>query len=119
MVTAAASRPGAPVVERSRPLSVRIGRAVLPVYTTLVVVFLFLPIMVMAVFGFNDIQGRFNFTWQGFTLEHWQNLFTRFPALNQSLINSLVVAVISTVVATRVEIAATVRLLISDSFRAG
>jgi spermidine/putrescine transport system permease protein len=100
MATAAASRPGAPVLERSRPLSVRIGRAVLPVYTTLVVVFLFLPIVVMAVFGFNDIQGRFNFTWQGFTLEHWQNLFARFPALNQSLINSLIVAVISTLVAT-------------------
>ncbi len=62
--------------------------------------YLFLPIVVMAVFGFNDIGGRFNFTWQGFTLEHWQNLFTRFPALNQSLMNSLIVAIISTLVAT-------------------
>jgi spermidine/putrescine transport system permease protein len=62
--------------------------------------YLFLPIVVMAVFGFNDIQGRFNFTWQGFTLEHWANLFNRYPALNQSLFNSLTVAVISTLVAT-------------------
>ena len=75
-------------------------RAVLPAYTGLVVIFLFLPIAVMAVFGFNDIQGRFNFTWQGFTLEHWQNLFGRFPALDQSLINSLVIAIVSTLVAT-------------------
>ncbi len=86
--------------DRRRPLGQRIGRAVLPVYTGLVVIYLFLPILVMAVFGFNDIQGRFNFTWQGFTLDHWQSLFNRYPALNQSLINSLVVGIISTVVAT-------------------
>ncbi len=86
--------------ERRRPLAQRIGGTVLPVYTGLVVLYLFLPIVVMAVFGFNDIEGRFNFTWQGFTLDHWQNLFNRYPALNESLINSLTVGLISTVVAT-------------------
>ena len=85
---------------RSLPIGKRIAAAVLPVYTALVVAYLFLPIVVMAVFGFNDIQGRFNFTWQGFTLEHWQNLFSRYPALNQSLLNSLTVALVSTLVAT-------------------
>ena len=90
--------PSAP--DRRRPLGLRIGRAILPVYTGLVVIYLFLPIVVMAVFGFNDIEGRFNFTWQGFTLDHWQNLFNRYPALNQSLINSLIVGIISTIVAT-------------------
>jgi spermidine/putrescine transport system permease protein len=99
MATAAASQPTA-LAARRRPLSVTLRRGVLPAYTTLVVLFLFLPIVVMAVFGFNDIGGRFNFTWQGFTLEHWQNLFTRFPALNQSLMNSLIVALVSTLVAT-------------------
>ena len=98
MATVAAPR--SPAAPRRRPVATRVGRAILPAYTALVVIFLFLPIAVMAVFGFNDIEGRFNFTWQGFTLEHWQNLFSRFPALNQSLINSLVVAVISTLVAT-------------------
>ena len=86
--------------DRPRPLSTRVRTAVLPVYTGFVVLYLFLPIIVMAVFGFNDIQGRFNFTWQGFTLDHWANLFNRYPALNQSLLNSLTVAVISTLVAT-------------------
>lgn len=86
--------------DRRRPLATRIRTAVLPVYTGLVVMYLFLPILVMAVFGFNDLQGRFNFTWQGFTLEHWANLFNRYPALNQSLLNSLIVAVVSTTVAT-------------------
>ena len=90
----------AAVPTRRPPFGKRILRGVLPAYTGLVVAFLFLPILVMAVFGFNDIQGRFNFTWQGFTLEHWQNLFNRYPALNESLINSLVVASVSTLVAT-------------------
>jgi spermidine/putrescine transport system permease protein len=85
---------------RARSAAARISHAVLPAYTGLVVAYLFLPIVVMAVFGFNDLQGRFNFTWQGFTLEHWANLFNTFPALNRSLINSLIVASISTVVAT-------------------
>ena len=98
---AATTRPlGSAVPDRRRPLALRIGRLVLPAYTGLVVLYLFLPIVVMAVFGFNDIQGRFNFTWQGFTLDHWQNLFNRYPALNQSLINSLVVGVVSTLAAT-------------------
>jgi spermidine/putrescine transport system permease protein len=98
--TAVPARHAERVPDRRRPLGVRIRGAILPIYTGLVVAYLFLPILVMAVFGFNDIQGRFNFTWQGFTLEHWANLFNRYPALNQSLLNSLTVAVISTIVAT-------------------
>ena len=98
---AATTRPlGSAVPDRRRPLVPRLGRLVLPAYTGLVVLYLFLPIVVMAVFGFNDIQGRFNFTWQGFTFDHWQNLFNRYPALNQSLINSLIVGVVSTLAAT-------------------
>jgi len=93
------TRATAPPARRT-PLGVRIGRLVLPVYTGLVVAYLFLPIVVMAVFGFNDIQGRFNFTWQGFTLDHWQNLFNRYPQLNAALVNSIIVATISTLVAT-------------------
>jgi spermidine/putrescine transport system permease protein len=65
-----------------------------------VVGYLFLPIAVMIVFGFNDPEGRFNYAWQGFTLEHWQNIFSRFPALNEAILNSLIVATISTLVAT-------------------
>jgi spermidine/putrescine transport system permease protein len=93
---ASTTQPG----RRRLPLLVRIGRWILPIYTALVVGYLFLPIVVMAVFGFNDIQGRFNFTWQGFTLEHWANLFNSYPALNASLLNSIIVAVVSTIAAT-------------------
>lgn len=89
-----------PIPEYRRPLGTRIRSALLPVFTALVVLYLFLPIAVMILFGFNDIQGRFNFAWQGFTLDHWANVFNRYPQLNQALINSLTVAIVSTTVAT-------------------
>ena len=85
---------------RRPPFGERARRAILPVFTGLVVAYLFLPIAVMIVFGFNDPEGRFNYAWQGFTLEHWQNIFNRFPALNEAIKNSLIVATISTLVAT-------------------
>jgi spermidine/putrescine transport system permease protein len=104
MAETVAARPLAPSGERAPdrrpPLGARLARAILPVYTGLVVAYLFLPIVVMAAFGFNDPQGRFNFAWQGFTFEHWANVFSRYPVLNQSLFNSLTVAIVSTVVAT-------------------
>jgi spermidine/putrescine transport system permease protein len=89
-----------PPPERGLPLGARLRRAVLPVYTGLVVAYLFLPIAVMIAFGFNDPEGRFNYAWEGFTLEHWQNIFNRFPALNEAIKVSLIVATISTLVAT-------------------
>ena len=92
-------RPGAlPERVRPRPGGPRRGR-VLPVYTALVILYLFLPIGVMILFGFNDLKGRFNFTWQGFTLRHYRELL-RFPELTLALKNSLVIAAISTVVST-------------------
>jgi len=77
-----------------------LASAILPAFTGLVVLYLMLPILVMIVFGFNDPRGRFNFTWQGFTLEHYANIFTSQPRMNEALINSLIVAVVSTLVAT-------------------
>jgi spermidine/putrescine transport system permease protein len=51
------------------------------------------------VFSFNDPQGRFNFTWQGFTLEHWANPFEN-PDLALAMKNSFLIAIISTLIAT-------------------
>ena len=96
MVVAAGAAPP----ERRLPLGIRVRRAILPVFTALVVGYLFLPIAVMIVFGFNDIEGRFNFAWQGFTLDHWQNIFSGRPDLNEAIKISLIVATISTLVAT-------------------
>jgi spermidine/putrescine transport system permease protein len=71
----------------------------LPIYTGLVIAYLFLPIAVMILFGFNDYRGRFNFTWEGFTLRWYRNLFD-FPELTLALKNSLTIAAISTLIAT-------------------
>jgi len=92
------ARPAAARAPRRRRRN--IGAAVLPIFTGLVVLYLMLPIAVMIVFGFNDLEGRFNFTWNGFTLEHYANIFTSQPRMNEALINSAIVAVVSTIVAT-------------------
>jgi spermidine/putrescine transport system permease protein len=71
----------------------------LPIYTGAVIAYLFIPIAVMALFGFNDTQGRFNFQWHGFTLNWYRNLF-EIPELAQGMRNSLLIAGVSTVIAT-------------------
>jgi spermidine/putrescine transport system permease protein len=77
----------------------RLSGVALPVFTALVVIFLFLPIAVMIVFSFNDPAGRQNITWQGFTLANYLTVWNR-ADITGPLVLSLVVATISTVVAT-------------------
>lgn len=89
--------PPAPVSRRS--FSSRAASWILPAFTGLAVIYLFLPIAVMIAFGFNDPAGRFNFTWQGFTLENYATVL-RYPQLTEALVNSLIVATASTIVAT-------------------
>jgi spermidine/putrescine transport system permease protein len=71
----------------------------LQLYTWGVIAWLFLPIVVMILFGFNNTHGKFNYTWQGFTLNWYKNLFA-VPDLTHALENSLSIAAINTVVAT-------------------
>jgi spermidine/putrescine transport system permease protein len=72
-----------------------VGGWVLPTYTGLVIAYLCLPIFVMILFGFNDTKGKFNFAWQGFTLNWYRHLFA-VPGLTNSLKNSLTIAVLAT-----------------------
>src|SRR4051795_2140218 len=65
----------------------------------LVVLYMLIPIVVIFGFSFNDPAGRYNFTWVGFTLDHWRNAFG-IPELNEALVTSLKLAVLATVVAT-------------------
>jgi len=75
-------------------------RYVLPVYATVVLVYLVLPILVMILYGFNDSGfKRVSFRWQGFTTEWYRTLFS-IPDLTNSIKNSLLVATISTLIAT-------------------
>jgi spermidine/putrescine transport system permease protein len=77
----------------------RISRAALPVFTALVLIFLFAPIAVMIVFSFNDPAGRQNISWQGFTLENYLTVWSR-PDITGPLVTSLVIATVSTILAT-------------------
>jgi spermidine/putrescine transport system permease protein len=74
-------------------------RHILPVYTRLVMLYLFIPTLVMVAFSFNDYEGRFNLTWQGFTFRHYRNI-RDYPELFDALRNSLEIAVLSTLIAT-------------------
>jgi spermidine/putrescine transport system permease protein len=65
----------------------------------LVVVYMLVPIAVIFFFSFNDPSGRYNFTWVGFTLEHWQNAFG-IPELNEALGTSLRLALLATLIST-------------------
>jgi spermidine/putrescine transport system permease protein len=80
-----------------------LGRALLDqslnLYAALALIYLLAPIAIIVLFSFNDPAGRFNFTWQGFTLEHWKDPFG-VPGLREALVNSLEIAALSTVIAT-------------------
>ena len=81
----------------------RIARAVdrwlLPIYVVGVTAYLILPVAVMILFSFNDPSGRSNLVWRGFSLDAWFNPVGR-PGLGEAVRNSLVVALLATLVAT-------------------
>ena len=61
------------------------------------IVFLFLPLLVLMVFSFND--GR-TMIWKGFSLQWYQSLFTNQPRLWAAVVNTLIVAFSASIVAT-------------------
>jgi spermidine/putrescine transport system permease protein len=76
-----------------------VRRHVLTAYALLAFVYLLLPIAVVVAFSFNDPAGRFNYTWQGFTLDNWRN-WNGVPGLTEAMSLSLQIAAISAAVST-------------------
>lgn len=76
----------------------KLGDLALRIVAGLVLFYLFLPILVIIVFSFNKPAGKFNYTWQGFTLDNWANPF-KYPALTEALKLSINVAAVSTAIA--------------------
>ena len=76
-----------------------VRRNVLTAYAILAFVYLMLPIAVVIAFSFNDPAGRFNYTWQGFTLDNWIN-WDAVPGLRDAVVLSLEVALIASLAAT-------------------
>ena len=76
-----------------------VRRHALTAYALVAFGYLLLPIAVVIAFSFNDPAGRFNYTWQGFTLDNWRN-WDAVPGLSDSMILSLEIAALASVVAT-------------------
>jgi spermidine/putrescine transport system permease protein len=71
----------------------------LTAYALLAFAYLLLPIGVVVAFSFNDPAGRFNYTWQGFTLDNWTN-WNAVSGLTEAMSLSLQIAAISAAVST-------------------
>jgi spermidine/putrescine transport system permease protein len=71
----------------------------LTAYAVLAFAYLLVPIAVVVLFSFNAPRGRFNYTWQGFTLDNWIN-WDAVPGLRSAIENSLEIAVLCALVAT-------------------
>jgi spermidine/putrescine transport system permease protein len=72
---------------------------VLTAYALLVFAYLLIPIAIVILFSFNNPKGRFNYTWQGFTLDNWRN-WDAVPGLRSSIVVSLEVAALTSIAAT-------------------
>jgi len=83
-------------------------RRLLAVFFVLLVLFLYLPIMLLAVFSFNS--GDASFPLAGFTLD-WYRRFLANPKILTSLERSAIVAAISSVIAVGLGVAASFALL--------
>jgi len=63
----------------------------------LVLVFLYLPVVILIVFSFNN--SRFSLEWNGFTLR-WYNLLLHSPETGLALENTIIVSLASTIIST-------------------
>ncbi len=71
----------------------------LTAYALLVVAYLMLPIAVVILFSFNDPEGRFNYVWQGFTLDNWIE-WDSVLGLRDALVTSIQVGLLATLAAS-------------------
>ena len=76
-----------------------VRRHLLTAYAIVAFAYLLVPIGVVIAFSFNDPAGRYNYTWQGFTLDHWRN-WDGVPGLTDAMVLSIEIAVLASIVAT-------------------
>jgi spermidine/putrescine transport system permease protein len=88
-----------PVPRRRADVLGFVRRHVLTVYSLLMFAYLLLPIAVVILFSFNNPTGRFNYTWQGFTLKYWEN-WDGVPGLRAAMVLSLEIAFVASLIAT-------------------
>jgi spermidine/putrescine transport system permease protein len=71
----------------------------LTVYSILFFVYLLLPIGVVIVFSFNNPPGKFNYTWNSFTLDNWR-YWNGVPGIQSAVVLSLEIALVASLIAT-------------------
>jgi spermidine/putrescine transport system permease protein len=94
-MTAVQEAPALSPVRRARRLT---GGGMLRAYTWVIIAWLILPVLIMIAFGFNDTKGRYNQSWEGFTLKWYGRVFD-LDELTKALVISLAVALVTMVIA--------------------
>ena len=85
------------------------GKYLLWVYSGMALVFLLIPVIYTIVFSFNDAR-RTNIIWRGFTFDNWLNVCDA-QDVCPSFMNSILVAGVSTVLATAMGTAIAIALV--------
>jgi spermidine/putrescine transport system permease protein len=75
------------------------GTVVLWIVSMGVFAYLFIPLITIAVFTFNDPKSKFNTHWDGFTFDNWLHPFSE-KAFTDALIQSIRVAAVACTLAT-------------------
>ncbi|MGH8035880.1 MAG: ABC transporter permease, partial [Lysobacterales bacterium] len=88
---------GAAIRLKRRSLSLRLGKLALGTNAWLAFAFLYIPILVLILFSFND--SRSVARWTGFSMEWYLRLFDNEPLLRAAR-NSMLIALVSTLAAT-------------------
>ena len=94
----------APAAPRRRVVPL-LRRHSLTLYALVAFAYLFIPVFLVILFGFNHVSGRFNYAWEGFTVDAWRSVFLGadfggVPGLFDSLLVSLRLALLSALGAT-------------------
>lgn len=84
--------------KRRRPRP-KLGTIALWVVSIAVFTYLFIPLITIAIFSFNDPTTKFNTTWEGFTFANWADPFSQ-QLFTDALIESVKVALVACTLAT-------------------
>lgn len=76
-------------------------------YSLVILAFLYLPLIILAIYSFNE--SRLNAVWTGFTVDWYLHLFKNRRVL-EALTNSLIIAIISTIISTTIGTIAAIAL---------
>ena len=87
-----------PTIPVQARLSRWFGRNLIRIYAFFGFTYLFIPVAYTFAFSFND-AGRLNLSWQGFTLDNWQNPCDA-PQICTALGNSIKIGLIATIFST-------------------